>query len=119
MLEQATRVLGGSVEWLRLLLEAIGALTIAAGAGAALVSGVRTSITGGRPRFTAMRFELSRYLALALEFQLAADILETAIAPEWNAIGHLAAIATIRTALNYFLARELAEDRRELAPGEG
>jgi len=38
---------------------------------------------------------------------LAADILATAIAPTWYDIGKLAAIATLRTALNYFLEREL------------
>jgi uncharacterized membrane protein len=54
----------------------------------------------------------------SLEFQLAADILSTAIAPSWDRIGKLAAIAVIRTALNYFLVLELrnqtvkSEDRR-------
>jgi uncharacterized membrane protein len=47
-------------------------------------------------------------LTVSLELLLAADILATAIAPTWDDIGKLAAIATLRTALNYFLARELA-----------
>jgi hypothetical protein len=34
-------------------------------------------------------------------------VLATAVAPSWNDIGKLAAIAVIRTALNYFLEREL------------
>jgi uncharacterized membrane protein len=38
---------------------------------------------------------------------LAADILRTAVAPTWEDIGKLAAIAAIRTVLNYFLEREL------------
>jgi hypothetical protein len=50
---------------------------------------------------------LARFLAIALEFQLGADILSTAVAPSWDAIGKLAAIAVIRTALNYFLSREM------------
>jgi uncharacterized membrane protein len=54
-------------------------------------------------------------LALGLEFQLAGDILRTAIAPTFEEIGQLAAIATIRTALNFFLSRELKEERAELA----
>jgi uncharacterized membrane protein len=37
----------------------------------------------------------------------AADILTTAIAPNWDELGKLAAIATLRTVLNYFLEREL------------
>ena len=57
---------------------------------------------------------LASYLALALEFQLAADILATAIGPTWNQIGRLAAIAFIRTALNYFLAKEIKESKEEI-----
>jgi uncharacterized membrane protein len=41
------------------------------------------------------------------EFMLAADILKTAISPTWDDIGKLAAIAVLRTALNYFLEREI------------
>ena len=52
-----------------------------------------------------MRFA-SRIL-LALELTLAADIVDTAIAPTWNEIGQLAAIATIRTVLNLFLQHDI------------
>jgi uncharacterized membrane protein len=52
---------------------------------------------------------LARGLSLALEFQLAADIVGTAISPDWDQIGKLAAVAAIRTFLNFFLQRELAE----------
>lgn len=60
-----------------------------------------------------IRLSLGRSLALALEFELGADILNTAVAPTWNEIGLLAAIAVLRTGLNYFLERELrnAEQR--------
>lgn len=105
-------VMQGS-EWLRLVLETLGALSIAAGAWAAL-SQIARSMRAGSVHFTETRFTLARYLALALEFQLASDILETAISPSWQRIGQLAAIATIRTALNYFLTRELAGERREV-----
>jgi uncharacterized membrane protein len=59
------------------------------------------------PRTENIRLDLGRWLALALEFELGADILRTAIAPTWSEIGQLAAIATIRTALNYFLQQEI------------
>ncbi len=61
-----------------------------------------------------VRLKLGRWLAVALEFELAADILRTAVAPTWNEIGQLAAIAVLRTALNYFLQGEIdkAEARR-------
>jgi uncharacterized membrane protein len=47
------------------------------------------------------------WLLLGLEFELAADIIRSAIAPTWNAIGQLAAIAAIRTFLNFFLERDI------------
>jgi uncharacterized membrane protein len=54
-----------------------------------------------------VRIQFGSSLTIALELLLAADILATAIAPTWDDIGKLAAIATLRTALNYFLEREL------------
>lgn len=53
----------------------------------------------------------ARWLVAALTFQLAADILETSIAPDWDTVGQLAAIAVIRTFLNYFLEQDLGEIR--------
>lgn len=47
------------------------------------------------------------WLLLGLEFELAADIIRTAISPSWNDIGQLAAIAAIRTVLNHFLEKDL------------
>lgn len=52
---------------------------------------------------------LALWIILALEFALAADIIRTAIAPSWPAVGQLAAIAAIRTALNWALARDILE----------
>ena len=68
----------------------------------------------------AVRLRLGRWLAVALEFELAADILRTAVAPTWNEIGQLAAIVVLRTVLNYFLQAEIdkAESRR-LGPAPG
>ncbi|MCC2547614.1 DUF1622 domain-containing protein [Hymenobacter sp. BT175] len=61
-----------------------------------------------------IRLALGQSLALALELELGADILKTAVAPTWNDIAQLAAIAVLRTALNYFLEKELrdAETRK-------
>jgi uncharacterized membrane protein len=56
-----------------------------------------------------LRVKFGSALALSLELMLAADILITAVAPTWDDIGKLAAIAAIRTALNYFLEKELKE----------
>lgn len=55
----------------------------------------------------AVRLRLGRWLAVALELELGADILRTAVAPTWNEIGQLGAIVVLRTALNYFLQLEI------------
>ncbi len=53
----------------------------------------------------------ARWLVAALTFQLAADIIETSIAPTWDDVGRLAVIAIIRTMLNYFLEKDLGDIR--------
>lgn len=60
-----------------------------------------------------IRISLGKSLAFSLELLLAADILRTAISPTWDEIGQLAAIATIRTALNYFLERDLKNRKQQ------
>lgn len=47
------------------------------------------------------------WLLLALEFELAADIIRSVVAPTWKDIGALGAIAVIRTFLNFFLERDI------------
>lgn len=104
----AEQTLIAAVQWLRLVVEAAGALVIFIGvvvAGGELLRGAVAR--RGPATFAGARLALARYLALALELQLAADVLSTAIAPSWDQIGKLGAIAIIRTALNYFLRREM------------
>jgi uncharacterized membrane protein len=61
----------------------------------------------------------ARWLVAGLTFQLAADIIETSITTDWDAVGRLAAVAVIRTFLNYFLERDLNEVReRQRGSGE-
>ena len=108
------------VQWLRLALEAIGALAIAVGFVYALVNLSLLHWRRQTASFLRVRLTFSRYLSLALEFQLASDILSTSVAPSWDEIGKLSATAVIRTALNYFLSREIREyeekQRKEVHP---
>ncbi|MBX0289224.1 DUF1622 domain-containing protein [Hymenobacter sp. HSC-4F20] len=104
-----------AVQWLKLGVETVGACIIALGIGVAGSLFLRALLTRRTADFTAIRLTLARYLALALEFQLGADILSTAIAPSWEQIGKLGAIAVIRTALNFFLSREMKDERRSAA----
>ena len=104
------------VLWLKLIVEVAGALMIAAGlvaAASAWTSGTRAP---GKDGFGEARLRFARFLALALELQLGADILSTAVAPSWDQIGKLGAIAVIRTALNFFLRKELNEHAHHETP---
>ncbi len=58
-----------------------------------------------------IRVKFGSSVAVSLELLLGADVLATAVAPSWDDIGKLAAIAVLRTALNYFLERELKHSK--------
>lgn len=107
------------VDLLVRLVEAAGALVIFVGAVLAAVGFARVARNRHSDReFVRVRLGLGRYLTLGLEFQLASDVLSTAIAPTFGEIGKLAAIAAIRTVLNYFLAKEIERERAEVE-GDG
>jgi len=96
-----------AASWLKLAIEAVSVAIILVCLLIALARMFAHAI--GRPAGD-VRIGLARGLSLALEFQLAADIVGTAISPDWDQIGKLAAVAAIRTFLNYFLQRELAAE---------
>lgn len=106
-------------EYIALTLEAISIVIVAAGgieAGGRLLRPLfRGQVSHGARR--AAWLSMARWLLLGLEFMLAADVVRTAISPDWQAIGQLAAIAVIRTFLNYFLERDLeaASQQQEAA----
>jgi uncharacterized membrane protein len=108
--QSAEHLLFTAVQWLRLALETVGAVVVAVGGVRGILALVGGLLSGSERTFGIVRLTLARYLSLALEFQLAADILSTAISPSWDQIGKLGAIAVIRTGLNFFLAREIAAE---------
>ncbi|HIK19100.1 MAG TPA: DUF1622 domain-containing protein [Leptolyngbyaceae cyanobacterium M33_DOE_097] len=98
--------------FLKIILEFIAICIVAV----SIVTVLR-KLLGSRRRFhetaqQAIRLELGLSLALSLEFLLAADIVGTAVSPAWDAIAKLAAITGIRTFLNFFLQKEVAELQR-------
>lgn len=105
-LEAQLSVLVGLLEF---LFEAVAVLCVATGLLLALKKLVR-SLLRQRLENLALRLQLGTWLALALEFQLGADILATTIAPSFESLGKLGAIAAIRTFLNVFLQRELEKE---------
>src|SRR5919112_2648293 len=105
-----------AVEYLRLSVEAVGAAVIGVGA-VSTVFRYTLSLLGLRKYSNVdIRLHLGQFLALGLEFQLAADILATAVAPTFQEVQLLAAIVVIRTVLNYFLSKELEREREQVPP---
>lgn len=104
-----------------LVINAMALLIIAIGAVEMFFTSMRTlfqpSPSGRALPVGYLRF--ARWLIAGLTFQLAADVIETASAPTWDDIGRLAAIAVIRTFLNYFLERDLVEARNLSAGTDG
>ncbi len=94
--------------YLSTAIEAAAALLISLAAIRSLVQSVPLLLlrTHESDRKQYVRLELGLWLSLALELEVGADILRTAVAPSWNEIGKLVAIVALRTVLNYFLSRE-------------
>jgi uncharacterized membrane protein len=111
VLEQAKYI----IEAIARCVEFAAALIIAVATVEALIKAALIFAQRNRPASAKneVRLTLGRWLAVALEFELAADILNTAVTPTWTDIEKLAAIAALRTALNYFLEREI---RQEASP---
>jgi uncharacterized membrane protein len=114
-MDELFRQLGAHVV---LTLEVVSVLLIVIGAAEAvwrLLQGfVHRQVSHGMRRDAWLG--LARWMLLSLEFMLAADIIRSVIAPTWDAIGQLGAIAVIRTFLNYFLEKDLEHAARHSAP---
>lgn len=94
------------------IIDALALVIIVVGSIEAFFGGVRAMLgspSGHERRDIWLRY--ARWLVAGLTFQLAADIIETSITTDWQAVGRIAAIALIRTFLNYFLDRDLEEVR--------
>jgi uncharacterized membrane protein len=112
--------LGIATEYAATGIDSLALLFIVVGVVEAFVGGLwamLTSADGHEKRDVWLRF--ARWLVAGLTFQLAADIIETAISTSWDSVGRIAAIAAIRTFLNYFLERDLTEvrDRQQATKG--
>jgi uncharacterized membrane protein len=119
IVEQLENILAIFISYLAWLLEAIAALAILLGLLKTIQLALRFSHRQGiKFRFIKIRISFGTWLALALEFQLGADILATTISPSLEALIQVAAIAFIRTFLNYFLNKEL-ETIYELQKSDG
>ncbi len=94
------------------IIDLMALIVIVIGTAEAFVAGgwvLISSRSGHEKRDVWLRY--ARWLVAGLTFQLAADILETAITPSWEEIAKVGATALIRTFLNFFLERDLSEVR--------
>jgi uncharacterized membrane protein len=102
-------LLAESARSIALAIEAVAVLVIAFGAAEAVVRLLRrlvgpATVSGQRKEIW---LRLAVWLLLGLEFELAADVVRTVVAPTWDELGRLGAIAVIRTFLSYFLEKDL------------
>jgi uncharacterized membrane protein len=109
------------------VIDALALIIVVYGSAEAFIAGMRLAFTtrsGHERREIWLRY--ARWLVGGLSFQLAADIIETSISTSWESLIRIAAIAVIRTFLNFFLERDLGElremqearDRAEAGAGE-
>ncbi|MEJ1963743.1 MAG: DUF1622 domain-containing protein [Gammaproteobacteria bacterium] len=105
-------------EWLTLLTEnaiiiidGIALLLVFYGTIEAFVKALPLMISDSGHERRDVWLRYARWLVAGLTFQLAADIIETSITESWQVVARIAAVALIRTFLNYFLERDLNEIR--------
>jgi len=58
---------------------------------------------------TESRLKLGHSLSLGLAFLVGADIVKSAISPDWHSLIHLGAVVLIRIVLNYFLMKDIEQ----------
>lgn len=94
-----------------LCVEFIMVVIIAVGTIRAIITVVKTLLRDGglAPSIREIWLHYAAWILLSLELALAADLIRTVVAPSWSDIGQLAAIAAVRTALAYFLGRDIAD----------
>jgi uncharacterized membrane protein len=111
--------LSAVASFLKLILESISILSVGIGLVTALSLALGNFFRTGRfiSRPPSVRLKFGTWLAVALEFQLGADIVATTVNPTLQSLGELAILAAVRTFLNYFLAKELETEERALKDG--
>ena len=95
-----------AIEFVMILILVIGAVQALLG-----VARLIFARSGLAPAVRAAWLHYAAWILLALEFALAADLIRTVVAPTWDEVGKLATIAAIRTALGWFLGRDIEELR--------
>ena len=101
------QILTTAIEFIVPVVEACGAAIVVLEVVRTVVGYASTVVRRDPLHMNTLRLRLGQALVLGLEFQVAADVLKTALAPSWNDVGLLAALIGLRTVLNYVLEREV------------
>ena len=109
---QLAHLLGGVAEALKLVLEGAALIAVICGIVSAASLAVQAAHARSPTTLIDLRIRFGSWLAVALEFQLGADIVATTVGPSADALMQLGLVALIRTFLNFFLGRELAEQAK-------
>ena len=113
--------LGTIVSLIKFVLESISVMCVGLGLLTSLLLAIKfaQNFSNFRQNIPALRLQFGSWLALALEFQLGADIVATTVNPTFQKLGELGLLALIRTFLNIFLQKEMqAEERLVKAASE-
>lgn len=111
------KALHGAIEYVALLISALGAVVVFWGVAEAIASFLRMKVPSVRletqiAESERIRQRLGAHLLLGLEIFIGGDILSSVVSPSWQKVGMLAAIVAIRTVLSYYLRLELRQGTR-------
>ena len=101
-----------TVLFIKLVISVGGTLVIFFGALLALVRCLNWRVRKhSSSQFNAIRLSFGQTILLGLEFIVAADVIETTIAPDYYSLGILIIVVAIRMILSMSLSKEIALDR--------
>ena len=109
---ELAHLLGGVAEALKLVLEGAALIAVICGIVSAASLAASVARTRSATALIDLRIRFGSWLAVAREFQLGAEIVATTVGPSADALMQLGLVALIRTFLNFFLGRELAEQAK-------
>ncbi len=110
ILEEITKIFFTIGESVSLLLEAISVICILTGLVLSISLALKIRNEDKTPLHNRVRMKFGGWLVLALEFQLASDIIKTTVNPTYENLIIVGVVAVIRTFLNYFLNKELRDE---------
>lgn len=102
------------LDYVSLAIGMIAVLIIVYGIGIGLIEFIRAEwrnlkiLRASSYDFQSIRHDIGFHLLLGLEFLIAADIIRTVVKPNLEELAILGGIVVIRTAISYFLGKEIS-----------